>query len=148
VEQATDFTRPSTDFDRAWLGDGRALEPGGPNLLHGSALLESLRLIQATGVPAIAAHVQGLQRRLLRALQGSPWGPEADRLAGLLEADRLGSILSLHHRGLGPDGLNRLLTSGYRHGIFASVREGYFRIAFHGYHSTGDVDRVAEWLKA
>ncbi|HJW73586.1 MAG TPA: aminotransferase class V-fold PLP-dependent enzyme [Geothrix sp.] len=148
VEQATDFTRPSTDFDRAWLGDGRALEPGGPNLLHSSALLESLRLIQEPGVPAIADHVKRLQQQLLRALNVSSWGREANRLSGLLEADRLGSILSLHHRGLGPEGLNRLLTSGYRHGIFASVREGYFRIAFHGYHSTGDADRVAEWLRA
>jgi selenocysteine lyase/cysteine desulfurase len=148
VEQATDFSRPSTDFDRAWLSDGRALEPGGPNLLHASALLESLRLLQGVGVPTIAAHVQGLQRRLLRALERTAWAREVERLAELLEAGRLGSFLSFHHGDLGAEGLNRLLISGQRHGIFASVREGYLRIAFHGYHTTSDEDRVAAWLKA
>lgn len=147
VEEATDFSRPSTDFDRAWLSDGRALEPGGPNLMHGSALLESLRLIHEAGTPKIAAHVHGLQRRLLRALKGSSWEREAERLAGLLDADKLGSILAFHHQGLGPDGLQQLLAGGQRRGIFASVREGYLRIAFHGFHTLGDVNRVAEWLK-
>jgi hypothetical protein len=38
------------------------------------------------------------------------------------------------------------LRTGYREGIFASVREGYLRVAFHGFHTEGDVDRVATWL--
>jgi len=146
VEEATDFTRPSTDFQRAWLSDGRALEPGGPNLLMSAALLESLRLLNEVGVTAIEAHVKGLQRRLLGALEGSPWEAEARRLRGLLEGDRLGSILAFHHGGGGAEYLNGLLRSGYRRGIFASVREGYLRVAFHGYHREGDVDRVAAWL--
>jgi len=148
VEGATDFSRPSTDFDRAWLGDGRVLEPGGPNLLQASALLESLRLIQEAGVVQIVAHVEQLQRRLLSALEGSPWEQERERLSVLLAGGRLGSILALHHRGLGAEGLKHLLASGAKRGIYASIREGYLRIAFHGYHTTGDVDRVAEWLKA
>jgi selenocysteine lyase/cysteine desulfurase len=147
VEDATDFSRPSTDFNRAWLKDGRALEPGGPNLLHASVLLESLRLLNETGVRTIATHVAGLQARLLDALDDSAWQEEAERLRALLKADRLGSILAFHHGDLGMEGLNRLLRQGYRHGIYASVREGYLRVAFHGFHTQGDVDRVAAWLR-
>jgi selenocysteine lyase/cysteine desulfurase len=75
VEAGTDFSRSSTDFQRAWLADGRALEPGGPSLLLASAMLGSLRLINGTGLPAIAAHVTRLQARLLQALEDSPWRP-------------------------------------------------------------------------
>jgi len=147
VEEATDFARPSTDFNRAWLKDGRALEPGGPNLLLASVLLESLRLINEAGIPAIAAHVAQLQVRLLAALEDSSWRPEAARLMALLEAGRLGPILAFHHGGAGPEGLDALLKNGYRHGIFASVREGYLRVAFHGFHTEADADRVAAWLR-
>ena len=146
VEQATDFSRPSTDFQRAWLPDGRVLEPGGPDLLHASALLESLRLLRETGVPAIAAHIADLQRRLLGALEGGPWGTEVERLRGLMEAGRLGSFLAFHHGGGGPGRLDHLLKAGFRQGIFASVREGYLRVAFHGFHTEADADRVAAWL--
>ncbi len=146
VEQATDFARPSTDFNRAWLTDGRALEPGGPNLLHASALLESLRLLNGAGVPAIEAHVAGLQRRLLEALADSRWSAEASRLGGLLAAGRLGPILAFHHGGVGPEQVDHLLKAGYRQGVFASVREGYLRVAFHGFHTEADADRVAGWL--
>ncbi len=148
VEQAADFLRPSTDLDRAWLPDGRALEAGGPNLLHASALLASLRLINKTGVPAIRSHVAHLQTRLLAALEDSPWNSECTRLGRLLDAGRLGSFLAFHHGGRGEDHLQGLLRSGYKHGIFASVREGYLRVAFHGFHTEKDVDRVAEWLRA
>jgi len=148
VEEATEFSRPSTDLDRDWLPDGRALEPGGPNLLMVSALLESLRLLNGTGMPAIAHHVTRLQARLLAALEGSPWHPEARRLGGLLEAGRLGPILAFHHGGGGPASLDHLLKVGYRQGVFASVREGYLRVAFHGFHTEADADRVARWLGA
>jgi len=146
VEEATDFTRPSTDFNRAWLADGRVLEPGGPNLLQASALRESLRLIQQAGVPAIAAHVAALQDRLLDALADSPWQTEARRLQRLREAGRLGSILAFHHGGQGADHLQARLRAGYRNGVFASVREGYLRVAFHGFHTETDADRVVAWL--
>ena len=146
VEAATDFSRPSTDFDRGWLADGRALEPGGPNLLQASTLLESLRLINGVGVPAIEAHVALLQTALLDALGGSKWRPEAERLQALLRGGRLGSILAFHHGGQGQDGLERLLKAGYHRGVFASVREGYLRVAFHGFHTEADVERVAAWL--
>jgi selenocysteine lyase/cysteine desulfurase len=146
VEDATDFSRPSTDFDRAWLADGRSLEPGGPNLLQASTLLESLRLINGAGVAAIADHIALLQTGLLDALEDSIWDPEVERLRLLLQGGRLGSILAFHHGGTGHDRLNRLLKAGYRQGVFASVREGYLRVAFHGYHTEADVDRVAAWL--
>ena len=144
VEQATDFSRPSTDLDRAWLPDGRALEPGGPNLLQASALLESLRMLNGVGVPAIAAHVAALQERLLEALQDSAWAGECVRLRDLMDAGRLGSFLAFHHAGA--DHLQALLQAGYRRGVFASVREGYLRVAFHGFHTEADADRVAGWL--
>jgi selenocysteine lyase/cysteine desulfurase len=147
VEDATDFSRPSTDFDRGWLADGRALEPGGPNLLQASTLLESLRLINEARVPAIAAHVALLQAQLLDALENSVWGPEMERLRLLLQEGRLGSILAFHHGGRGHERMDRLLKAGYRQGVFASVREGYLRVAFHGYHTEVDVDRVAAWLR-
>jgi selenocysteine lyase/cysteine desulfurase len=145
VEAATDFSRPSTDFQRAWLPDGRALEPGGPSLLLASVLLESLRLINGSGVPAIAAHVTRLQSRLLAVLEDSPWRAECRRLGALLAAGRLGPFLAFHQAG-GAEQLEHLLRSGYRRGIFASVREGYLRVAFHGHHTESDVDRVAVWL--
>jgi len=108
--------------------------------------VESLRLLNETGIPAIQAHVAHLQGRLLDALQATPWAAEVARLRGLGAAGRLGSILSFHHSGRGPEAMERLLRSGYRQGIFASVREGYLRVAFHGFHTNHDVDRVAAWL--
>jgi len=146
VVDATEFARPSTDLARDWLPDGRALEPGGPSLLLGSALLESLRLLNQIGVPAIAAHVAQLQGRLLEALGNSHWAAEAGRLGALLREGRLGPFLGFHHGGSGPDRMDRLLKAGYRQGVFASVREGYLRVAFHGFHTEADADRVAQWL--
>lgn len=147
VEDATDFSRPSTDFHRAWLPDGRVLEPGGPNLLQTAALAESLRLINRAGVPAIATHVAGLQARLLDGLADSSWAAACERLGALLASGRLGSILAFHHDGLGAEQLNALLKAGFGRGVFASVREGYLRVAFHGFHTEADVDRVAAWLR-
>jgi len=147
VEDATEFSRPSTDLERAWLTDGRALEPGGPSLLLGSVLLESLRLLNAAGVPVIAVHVAHLQASLLMELENSPWQAEVRRLRLLLQAGRLGPILAFHHGGGGPAFLDRLLKAGYRQGVYASVREGYLRVAFHGFHTEADVERVASWLK-
>lgn len=146
VEEATDFSRPSTDFNRAWLADGRVLEPGGPNLLQASAFVASLRLINETGVAAIAHHIAALEERLLEGLRGTRWGSEVDRLLPLLRAERLGSFLAFHHGKLGMEGLNQIMKSGYRQGLFASMREGYLRVAFHGFHTEADVDRVAAWL--
>jgi selenocysteine lyase/cysteine desulfurase len=147
VEDGTDFSRPATDFQRAWLEDGRKLEPGSPNVLGCAGLLEALRTLHVPGIPAIATHVKAMQARLLEALARQPaWTGEARRLQGLLELDRLGPILSFHHGHLGPKGLRDLLTRGFRQGVFASEREGYLRIALHGWHDAHDVDRVVDWL--
>lgn len=147
VEDGTDFQRPSTDFQRSWLEDGRRLEPGGPNLLGATALLESLRMIQAAGVLAIETHVRELQGFLLdRMEQRGLWLTEVARLRGLLAKDRLGPILCFHHEGRGPEAMQEILKRGFEKGVYASVREGYLRIAFHGWHSEGDAERIVEWL--
>ncbi len=147
VEDGTNFARPSTDFERGWLEDGRRLEPGGPSVMGAVGLLESLKALNAAGAEALEAHIRGLQDRLLTGLWELPAGrDEAQRLRGLWEEDRLGPILALHHQGRGADGLNALLHSGYKQGIYSSVREGYLRIAFHGWHRESDVDRLLAWL--
>ena len=110
-------------------------------------LMESLKLINGAGVPAIEDHVRALQEKLLVGLWELPaWRAEAQRSRGLFDEDRLGPILALHHQGLGAKGLNTVLQRGIKQGIYASVREGYLRIAFHGWHSDTDVDRILIWL--
>jgi len=147
VEGGTDFARASTDHDRAWLEDGRRLEPGVPSLMACTGLRESLEVLRGPGVEAIARHIRQLQDQFLGALKSIPaWREEAYRLRDMLERDRLGSILSLHHGGRGPEVMQELLLRGTNRGIYASVREGYLRIAFHGWHEEGDIQRIAEWL--
>jgi selenocysteine lyase/cysteine desulfurase len=153
VEDGTDFARPSTDFERGWLDDSRCFDQGVPNLLACAALHESLRLLADTGVETIAHHVQHLRQRLLTGLtEILPWWDETRRLMALEAAGRLGPILALHHgrdRGdLGKSYLDKILQEGFRRGIHASVREGFLRLAFHGWHGEEDVDRVLEWLRA
>jgi selenocysteine lyase/cysteine desulfurase len=148
VEGATDFSRPSTDFDRGWLKDGEKLELGVPNLLGCAALGESLALLNGAGTEAVATHVAFLQMRFLAGLGGIPaWQEESRRLAALLDAGRLGSILALHHGCRGSKQLMAILEAGFSRGIFASVREGYLRIALPGWHTPDDVDRVLSWLR-
>lgn len=147
VEGASDFTRSSTDFNRDWLVTGERLEAGVPNLVGCSALAESLRMINAAGVEAIARHIQSLHLRLLSRLEGCPWAENAARLRALIERDRLGSILAFHHGGLATDTLPSALNHGQRAGVYASMREGYLRVAFHGFHTEADVDRVVAWMR-
>lgn len=147
VEDGYDFERPQTDLDRDWLDDGRRLEQGVPNLLGCALFAESLEFLDGAGIDTIARHVAGLRARFLDSLAKVPaWSVEADRLAGLDAAGRLGSIVALHHGGRGEDSLRAAVRAGPRRGVYASVREGYLRVAFHGYHSNEDVDRVVEWL--
>jgi len=147
VEDGEDFSRPFTDHRRAWLKDGRRLEQGTPDLMSCSGALESLRTLNGAGLPAIQAHVRFLQGRFLDALGDLPsWRSETERLRALLEAGRQGSFLALHHGGRGEAFLQDLLDRGVRRGVYASAREGYLRIAFHGWHEEGDVARVADWL--
>ncbi len=149
VEDATNFDRPNTDFDRAWRADGIRLEPGSPNLLACAALESGLRLIGDAGVVTIEAHVQRLGAALIDAVAHVPtWRPEAERLAELHARGRLGSIIALHHGDRGPAGLDAILQAGVRQGVHASVREGYLRIALHGWHNDADIERLARWLGA
>ena len=148
VEDGTAFERPSTDHQRAWLADGRRLEPGTLTLMACAGALESFKTVNEAGIAAIEAHVHHLQARFLEGLRAVPaWAAEAERLQELLAADRLGSILGLHHGGQGPEALQRVLEKGLRRGIYASVREGYLRVAFHGWHEEADVERVLDWLQ-
>jgi selenocysteine lyase/cysteine desulfurase len=147
VEDGSLFRRPSTDFNRLWLEDGRRMEPGSPNVVACSGLLDALRTLQIPGIPAIAAHVRALQERLLGATAQIPcWEDETQRLRGLLERDRLGSILSFHHGDMDPVAFENLLHRGFRRGVYGSMREGYMRVAFHGWHTEQDVDRAVDWL--
>lgn len=147
VEDATNFERPSTDFDRGWSEGGDALELGVPNLLGCAALEASLELLGEAGTTAIARHVDHLQQLFLGDLHEiATWRREAHRLEALRRAGRLGSILSLHHGGRGPRELEALMNGGFERGIYSSVREGYLRIAFHGWHCSQDVERLLRWL--
>jgi kynureninase len=93
--------------------------------------------------------VRSLQLWLLEALAGVPaWAAEVRRLRDLLERDRLGSILSFHHGPISPEGMQELLQQGHRRGVYGSVREGYLRVAFHGFHEKADLHRVADWLRS
>ncbi len=147
VEEATNFERPSTDFERPWLDDGIRLEAGVPNLLGCVPFRHSLAWILEAGVDRISAHVASLQMQFLAGLGQLPaWRREAERLSALLDHDRLGAILALHHGDRDQETLQNLLRDGFSRGIFASVREGYLRLAMHGWHCQDDVDRLLAWL--
>jgi selenocysteine lyase/cysteine desulfurase len=140
---------PATDFSRAWLSDGRRQEPGGLNLVACAGMIEAMRALQVPGVPAITEHIWKLQHHLLDVLDlRGLWTDEVKRLRSLLEADRLGPILAFHHGNHGPEAMQELVDRGLRRGIYATVREGYLRVAFHGWHDALDIDRIAEWLDA
>ncbi|BDU71431.1 aminotransferase class V-fold PLP-dependent enzyme [Mesoterricola silvestris] len=128
--------------------DGRRLEMGGPSLLGCSALCEAIRMLLKPGIARIERHIGRLQDRLLDGLQEKPlWAAEARRLLALKKAGRLGSLLSFHHSGIGLPNLESRLARSREHRITASLREGYLRIAFHGWHSLDDVDRTLAWLR-
>lgn len=147
VEDADDFDRPSTDLNRGWMADGSRLEQGVPNLIGCAALGESLTWLNHAGMERVAGWIAHLQRSLLDRLEeAGTWAEDARRLRGLLDRDRLAGIVSLHHGDRGLDGLNHLLRTGKDRGVYASVREGYLRIAFHGFHRERDVERVVRWL--
>jgi cysteine desulfurase / selenocysteine lyase len=144
VEGGSDFKRPSTDFERDWLPDGRRLEQGGSGGLLLVPLARSLQIVREAGTAAIAGHVDAMQALLLSQVRGA-FAPEAERLDRLRREGRLGPILGFHHGG-SPDKLPAMLREGFRQKIFTSVREGYLRVALHGWHDEGDVERIAGWL--
>jgi selenocysteine lyase/cysteine desulfurase len=149
VEDGQDPGRPATDHLRHWLADGRRFESGGPNILAAVGLLESVRTLLQVGVQAIAEHVRELQGMLLAALAADAgWSAEVRRLGGLLERDRLGSMLCFHHGSRTPEELADLLQRGVRRGVYGSIREGYLRVAFHGWHDEMDLRRAVDWLKS
>lgn len=147
VEGGDDMDRPNTDHARAWLADSRRLEASSPSALLLAPLERSLAAINAAGLGAIAEHVAELQRLLLARLASlRPWAREAERIEGLRIAGRLGSIVALHHGGRGTQALRSLAAEGQRRRIFATTREGYLRLAFHGWHREDDIDRLVSWL--
>lgn len=149
VEQAMDFSRPSTDTDRDWADDGTRFEQGMPNLLSAVAFHKSLELLADAGIATIQRHVTSLASALIQGLGTIPvWRSEAQRLRALHEADRLGSIVALHHGARGPTAMNHLLQQAIEQRLYPSVREGYLRIALHGWHTEVDVERVLTFLRA
>lgn len=152
VEDAADFRRPSTDFERRWNADGSRFEQGVPNLLACAALAESLWLLLQAEVSTITDHVRALQMHLLDALASIPrWRGEAERLIALFAAGRLGCFLPLHHgredAQAGPAFLEGLVATAKEQGVYLSAREGYLRLAFHGWHDLWEADRLAEILQ-
>ena len=146
VEGAVDFERPSTDHHRAWAPDGTRFEQGVPNLLGCAAMEVSLRMINEAGLATIAAWIDDLGDRLISGLSLSPrWCDEAERLASLRAAGRTASIFSL--RGDSRE-LAGVMEAGECRGIGSSIREGYLRIAFHGWHTPAEVDDVVDWLRS
>ena len=78
-----------------------------------------------------------------------PWEmgwEEAARLLGLRQEGRLGSILSFHHSEVGLDRLKAIQALGQKKKISTSLREGYLRLAFHGWHSIEDIERIQRWM--
>ena len=147
VEEATNFDRPSTDLHRTWAQDGSKLEAGVPNLVGCVALAESLALLNGAGISRLEAHILRLQGRLIAGLGDmAGWRGEAERLYDLWQGGRLGSLLSIHHGDRGPAAFQEILRDGLGRGIYASVREGFLRIALHGWHTAEDVDRLLGWL--
>ncbi len=109
-------------------------------------LARSLATLREAGLARIAAHVDALQARLLDRLGDTGWKGEASRLQALRRGGHLGPILGLFHGGRGGDAMNALLKAGAARHLFTSVREGYLRLALHGWHTEADVDRLAGWL--
>jgi selenocysteine lyase/cysteine desulfurase len=148
VEDGADFTRPNTDFERAWLPDGRRFEEGGHSNLLLAPLEASLRMLAEATPARIAAHVDRLQGELLDSLRATSWAAEAERLGALRREGRLSAILALHHGGRGAGFLKDLLRAGEARRIYASAREGYLRVALHGWHDDAALARVRAWLAA
>jgi cysteine desulfurase/selenocysteine lyase len=142
-----DFSQGGTQTQSSelWATDGRRLEAGSPSILSCAALASSIRLlVQGGGAATIQAHIAQLQRSLLATLAtDAAWAAEAGRLGDLLAADKVGSILSF---ALSSETSARLLKAAETQGISASTRDGYLRIAFHGWHGSSDVERCATWL--
>jgi selenocysteine lyase/cysteine desulfurase len=148
VEGGAGLAGAVTDLRREWLADGRRLECGSLSLLGSLALREGLRAVNAAGVLNISTHVGELQARLLERLsRHSVLALEASRLEALRRKGRLGPLLCLHHQGRGPKFLSDCLKNAQRRGIHATAREGYLRLALHGWHAEEDVERLAEWLE-
>jgi selenocysteine lyase/cysteine desulfurase len=133
--------------DNPWADDGRYLEAGSPTILGCGALAASIDLLlSAGGAMAIRDHVIKLQLRLLDRLSRYPaWAGEATRLKRLVEANRVGAVLSF---ALEQPVIDDLLQRGEAQGISASTRDGYLRVALHGWHDSGDVDRCVDWLSS
>ena len=148
LEESGHPLRPATE-PRPWVEDGRRLEPGAPSVMACAGLLEALKALNEVGVEAISSHVRALQAALLDHLADTPgWVEEVRRLRGLLDRDRLGSILAFHHGARSPEELEDLVERGRRRGVYGSAREGYLRIAFHGWHEGADLRRIVDWLRS
>lgn len=134
-----------TPNDALWAEDGRRLEAGSPSILSCAALASSIRLlVERGGAAALQSHIVALQRALLAKLAMHPaWAAEARRLDELVQAGRVGSTLSF---AIPDERCARLLDDAEARGISISIREGYLRIAIHGWHTASDINRCVEWL--
>lgn len=130
-----------------WATDGRRLEPGSPSIVNCRALAASLTMLLGAGIGRIEDHVRALQQQLLDALKDDPfWQTDAARVRCLVDHRRTGPTLCFHYDDEQAQAVTRLLALGEREGITASTRDGFLRIAFHGWHDAADVRRTAAWM--
>jgi len=150
VEDALNFQRPNSDVNREWNSDGTYLEQGVPNQLGCIGFRAALTYINNANGDQKAhrgqAHIRSVQKKLLNVLKDQPgWTEEANRLLNLLHKDRLGSVLSFFKGNLNTS-VDALLKDGFERGLYASVREGYLRLALHGWHDESDLNPIVDWL--
>ena len=67
-------------------------------------------------------------------------------IAAMVHSGRTGPIVAIHHMNRGPELLNLMTARLQKNDIFVSSREGYLRIALHGWHDHTDIDAVINAL--
>ena len=130
------FRMDISDYSPA--ADARRFDAGTPPVPNIYAGLAGMAIVEEAGVPAIEAHVRGLNTRLIEAL--------ADLGATVItpsEPARRGPLVCVRSTDV-----ERLCAELGEERIVASLRDDNLRIAAHLYNTDEDVDRVVAALAA
>lgn len=119
-------------------GDGRRMQAGNSNHLDVYLLRTSLDYLLGYGIPAIAAHAEGLATRLhaglsARGLEVITPGPAADRAGNVAFAHRQDAAV---------------VARAADAGIHLWNGDGRVRCSVHLFNDDSDVDRLLAWLDA